>query len=54
VHLAIDAGKLTIRSEDRGRVVIEAGGATLKERRYDDNLKLSRQPAKRFGGRSRD
>ena len=33
MHLAIDAAQFSIRIEDRGRVVIEAGRALLEERR---------------------
>ena len=52
VHLAIQPRDFAVGVENRGRVVIEARGAPLKQRRDDDDLQLARQLAQRLGGRA--
>ena len=54
VHLPVDAQQRTVRVNDRGGVVVEAGGAFLKERRDDDDLVLARQLAERGGAGAGD
>ena len=53
VHLAIDAQQRAVGVEDRGGVVVQAGGAALEERSDDHDAELARPacPALRWKGR---
>ena len=49
MHLAVDAQQRTVGVNDRGGVVINAGGAFLKERGDDDDLVFFGELAKSVG-----
>ena len=54
VHLAVEAEQRAIGVDDRGGVVIEAGGALFEQRRDDDDAQFGGQRAEAVGGRARD
>jgi hypothetical protein len=54
VHLAKDAEERAVGVEDSGRVVIDTGRATLKERGDNDGARFAGDLAETLGGRSRN
>ena len=52
VHLAVLAGNGTVRVHYHGGIVIDTGGAALKEGEHDNHAQFLGQGAERLGGRA--